>query len=915
MRALVLVIFAAATGAVWWALTPASASLDDPSQGLESETPEPIPAGAEGLAGPPDLEMTEGAPVATQDRERDEVVLGHRVLVLDVEGRPAPDVPVTFYVDTEDPNGFDRHVARLSPGEFPGMQASPKAPKSGPEGVAALPTRDLCFAWATIEGASGYVLIPGTSEEEPEEPHTLQLHPAPMVELIVLDSSGQPVEGRLQFNAHAGSAAAIDLQSKDMKAGDFGSAWAHAPNQVCMLADGRRMFSLIPPKHARDHIGKDPGKLRFKLMFAYNGVPFPPRVFEDDVLGPIVYQLPESGALTLHLVGFPEGSVPGIKEFGTNGGLQQGRKAENSDQESWHFEDLPVGKNWQVEFWCLTGEGRQRHLSGTSLPPHEIVGPSSGGEQAEASLEFSWPAGFHGRLVYPDEAGLPFDQFLSDGNRGYLEAELRFRSGNQRTDWARVGVFPDGRFFIPLDPERRSHENTSAVSGFELIFRADEPREVQEGWVPDRLWAFVDATLPTPRASVDVGEVTLQHREPLFKVLVSDSNGEAVSGAAVSISFASDWDRPEMNRDRFYRAGRGTSSDARGEAWLIARDWQSLGPSIRVEGRMEIPQHSPHTLRVKVQHPDFLPAELDISGGERTAHVTLVPAATVAGSVLAFRFGTAIHAELLPVGAYLGEGLRYTTLHGARRGEETIDFKLEGVPPGFWDVAFKLSSFEDYELLRVSSVEVSGNGTVRDPRLQGVDLSDALGEVRLRLFREGGGRLTPAEISEGNFRLRKYRAGGGHSTGPADWVGDEIFALMPAGAEYKLGVVGDGWAVTDLGGLRPGTHDVYLKELVQSQVRVTNFAQLPEGVELDLMVMPKGTAGIVFLIQGRVEQAEVPLHWQAAGPHSVTWYLRKNSAGWSERVKVEITVTEEHVRSGGILELAIPESLLAAIPD
>jgi hypothetical protein len=913
---LFLALLVILVGAVWWALTPPSDSIDDPTQVSDVQDADPNPAKTEAVADLPGDGPVKETAATTQERERDEVAVGHRVQVLGVEGRAAPGVPVTYYVDAEDPNRFDEQAARLASGEFPGLQVSSNAPVTGPRGALILPTREHCFAWAMIEGAAGFVLIPAMPKEESAEPHILQLQPAPMVELIVLDSSGTAVEGGLDFNALVGSARMIDLQPKSMREGDYGSGWAHTPNQVCTLADGRRMFSLIPPKGARDGIGPNPGKLRYRLKFDHNGVQFPPREFEDDVVGPIIYQLPDSGTLTLQLDGYPEGAVPGISALGSNAGLERGTEVEGSEGRSWLFSDVSVGMSWQVGFWCLSGEGRARRLVGTSLPLREVPGPSSAGEQAEVRLEFAWPPGFHGRLMFPDEAGVSWDQFVSDGSRGLLDAELRFHSGNQRRDWARVGIFPDGRFFIPLDTERRSHQNTAAISGFELSFSSDQPRDEPAGWVPARLWAFVDASLPTAQAGVDVGEVKLLHREPLFKVLVSNSSGKPVPSAAVSFSFASDWDRPEMDRERFRSAGRGTASDAHGEAWLIARDWQSFSPSFR-DGEVDVvPSSVVHTVRVNIEHPEFLPVQVDFTGGERTARVTLAPAATVAGSVLAFRGGTAILADLLPVGAPLGEGVRHTFIHGARRGEETIEFVFDGVPLGSWDVVFKHSSFRENELLRVSGVEVSGSGTVRDPRLQGVDLGNALGEVRLRIFRASGVRLTPGEISESGFRLRKYSAGGGgYSTGIADWDGDEIVALMPADAEYKLGIEADGWAVKELNALRPGTHDVYLTELQESRVHITNFSQLPEGVELELVVMPDRSAGIVYLIQGKIEQAEVPVYWQATGVHSATWHLRKNSVGWSDRVKTEITLTDEQLRSGSVLELAIPESLLASIPD
>ena len=84
---------------------------------------------------------------------------------------------------------------------------------------------------------------------------------------------------------------------------------------------------------------------------------------------------------------------------------------------------------------------------------------------------------------------------------------------------------------------------------------------------------------------------------------------------------------------------------------------------------------------------------------------------------------------------------------------------------------------------------------------------------------------------------------------------------------------------------------------------------------LELTLRPTASAERVRILQGKVDQAEIALFWQAAGTHTASWRLKKDSAGWSDRLETEVSVMEEQMQAGSVLELAIPEELLAAIPQ
>lgn len=897
--------------AVWWTLRPPAAQERDASRQTAAEAA--VERDSVDAAATPPADTPTREEVAADEQAGAELA-GHRIQILDVDGRPAAGVPLgAWSLDT--PEETRALVEGFAPGE---ILASPGGgTRSDEEGYVALSVRAHCVVSAVADGRAGSLYCPPIPDGEASPVHVLQLVEVPMVEVIVQDAQGQPVPGRLDFDAYSGNAAAVKTQPEGMDVMAYDSAWGHRPNAIFELPDGRRMFELTPNATVRKRPQGATGPYRHRLILDHGGTRMT-QEFDDEVTGPIVFQLAAQGSILLHLNDFPFTVMPSLREKLSDDRRSRGVRGERVDEHDptrWRFDEMPVGKSWEVVFHSQADE-RSPYVP-TYLPARPVSGPVTSGEVVEQTLDFVWPPGFHGRLTAPPEVAETWTEFIAGRSRGRADAMLFFDSGDQVEDWARLGVLPSGHFHVPLDFGRPAHHNTGAIDGLGIDFRESRSDDASDDRGPVRLWAFVDARLPAPDARVDLGEITLQHEDPLLKVRVLDQNGQPLAGARIDYRFAGEWSVPGVSSDEFFPASRRPDfTDACGEAWVIARDWYAAVGRVAA-GTERQPRVALRTIRCEVTHEAGEASHVDVPVGARVAEVRLRSAGRISGSVLPVTGSERLQVTVRQPGQAIddesGAGIHPQPLRFD--GDDTpAAFTLAGVPRGSWDVVITSWAFSKEEVLRIPGVQVDGSGEVRDPRLQRIDLAPHVAPLRLRLFDSGGQRLDALTMRRADLTLRMHNGRGGTSGQRLVWEDDELVILLPRGVDSHVSLTAEGWAPADLARARPGTRDVHLRKLVAGRVRVTNFAELPDGVELHLTVAPPNSRAGQAPFRRRLASAEAEIHWPESGEYRVLWRLGKPSVGWRETFGSTLEVSEDQAASGGVVSLSIPPEALDAIP-
>lgn len=903
IRIIAPLLLLALLGAAWWILQPEQGSVLPAESESAAEQPlaEQVAITEETQQLPP---SNDGE--AEEPADREEIALQHRVVVLGPGGEPQEGVPVVGWGEGRE-GQFRELIESLKPGDIPGREIRDNAKRTNADGQLEFDAGRGVFAWTAWNGMTGWVHIP--SDAEPgSDPHILQLHPFDAVELIVLDAAGEPVSGRLDFNGHIGPVKELDLQPKEMQPGDYGSAWQHTPNQVLTTADGRRYFKLAPPKRARDRMGENPGKLRYRVSFSHNGVNYEPRIFEEGRAEPIVYQLDAAGSLVLRLIDYPQGAQPSIRIAGSETVSLNGTLLVGEATPSWQFEGLKVGCEWDVSVTI-----RRRAADGSefrehsNLPAVVVAGPQVSGEQVDSELRFAFPPGFHGRLVDRDGQAVTNPSHL-----GGMHCQLLFGSGQHHADFTRGNILEDGRFFVTLMPDRRPHMNVANIRGAEFEFRQRKPRDAPEGWAAKRYWASFEATLPSAQSSVDVGDVVIESENPLLLVSVENQLGQALKQAQVSVEYAAHWEGEIRKSDTFQSAARSVYTDAQGQAWFIGRDWRSHSSKL-IFGSGADPSFEIHTLRVSAEREGYHTATVEIPISQREVRLELHEAASLEGSLLTPPEGSQVNIYAVPVGADVESPLGRSEIRRVSRAE-IWPFTIDGLKQGVVDVAFLFGGgFRSQEVLRISQVRLDQPGVTTDPRLQNIDLRPYIDVTRLRLLGPDGTPLSAEQVHASDFWVRTLTETGGGAT-TATFDGLQVLLVAAKESPYERILSGNGWKHVRVDTFGDGDHDVRLEAMPSGSIRLLGLDAIPEGVEAQVRIQPdgKGLDGTSF---EELSDGELPITWRFPGKHYVTWNLSKRSSGWRDRLSLEFEVSEELVAAGGTIELRIPQELLDKIPQ
>jgi hypothetical protein len=198
--------------------------------------------------------------------------------------------------------------------------------------------------------------------------------------------------------------------------------------------------------------------------------------------------------------------------------------------------------------------------------------------------------------------------------------------------------------------------------------------------------------------------------------LVVDGAGHPVKGALVSI--------------RTLVPG-GDPGDAR--SWIFELGGRRTTGK---EGRFAIPGVFPPQIRIDIRHSEFdsrIDRVVPAGSVERRYVLHLHRGGLVAGS---FLLPDRVRTEELFLAAY-PEGKGRTGGAGVSPGG---GFLIKGMPPGTYRIVLRARN-NLRPLVEVPGVEVRAGTPARDPRLQGVDLRDRLGRLRLRVLDGRGKRI------------------------------------------------------------------------------------------------------------------------------------------------------------------------------
>jgi hypothetical protein len=883
-----------------------------------------VESGVEPSAAPAEAGVDEGEPAslsAQGESERAEVVTGHRVRVLNTDGRPAVGVRVRAFVpEQERVDEFSQYWRDL-PDEV--MWGSPSAEHllTNAVGEVMLPSFEFASVSVTEAARCGHVICEARADD-PGFAHILQLRATPMIEIRVLDVNGDPVNDDYQLVAHVAEATKADALPANASGWDQGQVWKYH-TAIGKLSDGRHMIGLELSARTAEWLGPVDGPLRYRVALNGGQVLIEAREFDASETGPIVFQYPAQGSMAIQLVGYPRDALPYLKIVTDAEGAPSAATGTLSEDGAWYeFDGLPIGEQFDVNFLTrsLTSENTER-LAHTHLPRPRLAGPTTPGERVEHRLEFGPPPGFYGRFVFPKEMPISAEDFAYLANRSTsASSKILFASGQRSWDWAECSVFADGSFFVPVDRLRRQKYDIRNVGAIAFQWVQDEPEEElrPEVWVPARIWATPSARSTSLDDAVDLGEVPISIDGPLMKVRVVDGEGEPLPGATIKLEYQqkhySEGGFSDYFSDANYRPGL---TDDLGESWILGRDWfAALGVRDPSSLKQNESGQQLHRVRITASHPSASAASrtLFVSElGQKTLEIRLGSSGSIVGSVIPPRLLPFLDIAVIPPGADYGDSWRKTGVERAwvdfRNQREPAEkpFEIMTVPPGLWDVVFSVRRYGAEEFHRVPGVQVFANEVCEDPRLASVALEGLVGFTRL-VLRDGSGRsLDKSTVSEFDPTIVTLVRGGG-VTLDFQWVDGAIVLPIPIGESADLAITAEGWESLVLRAASDGEIQATIRRTQAATLRINGLQALPEGMSLELTLQPgQNYFARASWKSNQADPSKVLL--RTTGEHTVSWFLK---AGEKHILGAQSTVqiTAGQVYSGADLELDLPQSIV-----
>jgi hypothetical protein len=911
---LILVAVLALIAALWIALTPDDVLVNLDSRGGEAGLSSALAAEGEASAaeivGDAELATAAGSNAAGQ---RDEVRTGHRVQVLGADGEPVAGVRVAALKFSEESRVQDiafwstRLDTVASFGSGDGIY-----PQTDEEGMVQLDTFESCMVYVSEFERAGFILLEKPGPESDQEVHTLALRHVPMVEVQVLEADGGATTAEHQFRATVATAESASKLTEDAQVLVVHQVWMQSDNQVLTISDGRRVFVLQPSTNDLKRLQNQPGPYRFRLRLAGTGIAPQEQDLQQDAVGPVRFMLPAFGQVLIRIAGAPKGLIPSLLDQEAGFGFSQ--STEQNDG-TFLFERVAVGTHWRVGAMLEVPGSSRRKPTSTILG--EVAGPSTSGQRVEYTLQYQHPPGFHGRFIFPD--GVDPGVLATQGRADVMilfDDEQRQHMG---AIWADSNVFADGTFTIATDRIGPPNTPAGTVTGIEALFRG--AKGPKEDWnTADAmycLWAEAPAHLPSPDASVDLGDVPLQFGNELLHLKVLNRQGEPVQDAQVRLTarVARDIERgPGRHSQNFERA---MATDADGRCRVVHRDW-FRGFQMQRYHDPKSPEGAIESVRVTVSHGDYLEQSKIIPVGESEMEITLEGSATIEGSVQPMAGITGVDVTVVAPGQawdrrvdMAGMGSYGADFRG-KEDQESVGFKITSVPEGSWDVVFLLTSGNRSETYRVPHVNVVAGEVCRDPRLQSVELAKQIDLVRLGFRDPTGAALTKFDSARFNPRIMVRSEGGSFGNDPL-WIDDMIVYPVAKAQTMHPTISAKGWLAVDLGELGAGEHLIKMHPSVRVRLELEDADRLPAGNQISVSGRLRGALGAWERMEFQ-NGVTSTFELQACGEISLNW--RVGVGADSRHVCLStLQLPLQDIVDGMTIRVPIPDAVLQALED
>jgi len=856
--------------------------------------------------------MNVPAPEATADRTA--VYSGHVVRVLQADGSAVEGVRVHF-MEIEGLTELPRHVPFSAVYWIPPSHAGPArlSAVSDENGLVELPTRAGGVAHVTEDSFTGDVTLIEIDTEAKVQVHDLLLQPRKMVEVIVLDSMGDPIQSGFRLDVEVASVQLADALPEDAEPWERRQVW-HVDAAIGFLADGRRMLSLDPDFIAAPKLGPEPGPLRHRLIFGSRIAMPEVREFERDVEGPIVFQIASTGELRLRVVDSPPGVIPQIQRSSDDIATMHPRELQPED--GWfRFTDVPLHAELAVSFRAHYKEDFSDLGYRLELSKIRIAGVSEPVIATERTVYFKWPPGFRGKFVFPDDDNFDRARFFDQVGIAVASTTLCIRGSHVFSERSSCSLFADGSFSIPVPAVNGSRNSVDDVWGFSMICADLEGNEsIREvPWQAVRAWALVDAQMPAALSVVDLGDVPLQIERPRLKVLVVDADGDPIPETTVKPMYSCEKMSPDQLTDSSYEY----TTDELGEVWFVGRNWYELIGFAEPGAKGEI--FGAVTRRgVQIEHESFASVAQEIDASTREIEIQLAAAGSILGSVELCPELSRCRIVAVPPGATTrdqdnGPLSRDVVSMNRRTGVVLEYFSLDGVASGKWDVVFEVSKSTNLEVLRVQNVQVTAGEICRDPRLQNIDLRSLLRFAYVNFYDSTGRQLTAQEVSDASFEVQDSHSGGTSRRGAAT-VGNQVALLADTqepgfpGAELYSHL----YRRIVLDKVEEGQLDITVHAKTEVEVRIARYEDLPQGSQVTLSGWVFGESMHPFEAS-QLQSNTTRIGVEEVGELHLAVYLSGPDGAWQTKFEATVMIDSSHLEQNAPLVIEIPQATLDAI--
>jgi len=854
------------------------------------------------------------------DTDRALVQVGHRVQLLNEEGKPMPKQLIYFASwDEEGMRPFRENTAVVH-WPWPGAERF----QTNAQGIAVIPTLQAGVASFTDFGRTAYVYCESrVSSSARTQLHELQLRELPMVEVVVLDREGNVAQDGFRFEAKTALQASAEALPSNASARERAAVWLK-DDTIALLPGGKRVLALEACNLARPSFPQGETAWVQELSFLADGGQTEARIVNGDTPGPIVFRMPKAGRLSLELENAPLGIVPVLFAMvGPNKQVNLHPQARATDSgTSWDFVRVPIDVPLRVGYSVSFAADGQSAPIPTKLLGPDIPALTVDGEHARATVRFAWSSGFSGKLKPPNSLLRRQAEFFSACMNHGLSSRIVFDAGVAARVVARCIVLPDGTFLVPAKEGAQGSRKAQNIRGFSLLWdaaRLDEASRSNEATV-DFAWAFVDARLPNYSSTIDVGIVQLESSQPLLVVQVEGADGQPVQGAAIQLEYQCERFQEHFGRAEF-REGWADElrTNATGEAWVIARDWYEYFGILHPEAEgAYLGDFS--ALRLSASHPMLEKRVEEFDRGRRTIRLRLNRAGTLGGSVLGHPAIQSCRVGLIPPGAQFGEEhpegtqLTVVNMYSTEVGEPA-EFELNSVPEGSYDFVLQVSRYAQTELLRIPGVTVKSGAPALDPRLQNIDLAPLLPCLYLTLLDETGQAFSAKQLAEAEFRLQVPTSADDWVTRPARMDQARIVLAVPKQLETLAEPIlhSSIYSSKAIGPWSAGAREIQVHEAQLSSLELNNFSSLPEGSGLTLRFVPDDLLQRQFRLL-RIEKPNVEVRWPTAGKYSIQWRLVASNHEWRVSAESEFSLSQSDFEAGATVQLSVPRALLQQIP-